>query len=223
MPWRRTRAVSKYCPSLTQAPHLFRFFSPDFQFQAQPTFCLGELVVAGQVMQWSGDGNPLFAVTANRTTVIGPLTQGDVAALGVTFGVSGFGTIVENGRASPAGESRIGCNTCATSRRRTRQTFLLNDRHRARPHSHPCRAAPLRGDRPAHGGSPRRSGCVWERRRMSPQQPYSSLLTLPCPARPPPPRRHRRRGAAEAGPHPGRARRGLRPGARGRQRPPRGC
>lgn len=76
-----------------------------FQFKPAPTFCLGEIVINSKVVQWSGDGNPLFAVTSNKTTVIGALSQAQVAALGVTFGVAGFGTIVEGGRVSPAGES----------------------------------------------------------------------------------------------------------------------
>ena len=69
------------------------------------------LVVGGAVAQWADDGAPLFAVTHNAT-VVGPLTRADVAALGVVYGVSGFGTIVEAGVPSAGGRGQIKLCCC---------------------------------------------------------------------------------------------------------------
>ena len=131
-----------------------------FQFKAAPTFCLGELVLGGKVVQWSGDGNPLFAMTSNRTTVIGALSQADVAALGVTFGVSGFGTIVENGRVSAAGAQALQASVSRLSYPNTPTSISSTNhrRYRAKPSRHPRSAPRGRGDRPAHRRRPGRCG-----------------------------------------------------------------
>ena len=76
-----------------------------FQFSPKPTYCLGEVVVNGSIIEWANDGSPLVAVTAN-STIIGPLAKSDIAALGVRFATSGFAVIVENGRPSAAGVAR---------------------------------------------------------------------------------------------------------------------
>ena len=76
-----------------------------FQFSPKPTYCLGEVVVNGSIIEWANDGSPLIAVTAN-STIIGPLAKTDIANLGVRFATSGFAVIVENGRPSVAGIAR---------------------------------------------------------------------------------------------------------------------
>ena len=58
-----------------------------------------------QVVEWAGDGSPLFAVTSSAT-LLGPLTPADVKAQGVRFGASGFGMLVEGGVPSPTGIGR---------------------------------------------------------------------------------------------------------------------
>ena len=76
-----------------------------FQFSPKPTYCLGEVVVDGKIIEWANDGSPLVAVTRN-STIIGPLVKDDIARLGVVYATSGFGVIVESGAPSPAGVER---------------------------------------------------------------------------------------------------------------------
>lgn len=74
-----------------------------FQFAPKPTYCTGNLVVAGAVPQWQSDALPMLAVTSNRTTLLGPLARAQLAALGVTHAVSGSGLIQVDGAPSAAG------------------------------------------------------------------------------------------------------------------------
>jgi exopolysaccharide biosynthesis protein len=73
-----------------------------FQFSPKPTYCLGEVVVGGAIVEWADDGSPLVALTRNAT-IIGPLAKSDIAALGVMYATSGFGVIVADGAPSAAG------------------------------------------------------------------------------------------------------------------------
>jgi exopolysaccharide biosynthesis protein len=77
-----------------------------FQFSPKPTYCLGEIVINGTIEQWADDGAPMLSMTANRTTLIGALAQGDVAARHVTFASAGFGIIVLDGKVHEAGVAR---------------------------------------------------------------------------------------------------------------------
>lgn len=76
-----------------------------FQFSAKPTFCLGEIVIRGETVLWSGDGAPLVAMTSN-STLIGVLSQADIKARGVRYAVAGFGVVVLNGQPQPEGIAR---------------------------------------------------------------------------------------------------------------------
>ncbi len=76
-----------------------------FQFSPKPTYCLGEVVIDGKIIEWANDGSPLVAFSRN-STIIGPLVKDDIARLGVVYATSAFGVIVENGVLSPAGVER---------------------------------------------------------------------------------------------------------------------
>jgi exopolysaccharide biosynthesis protein len=76
-----------------------------FQFSPNPTYCLGEVVVNGKIIEWANDGSPLVAFTHNAT-IIGPLVKDDIARLGVIYTTSGFGVIVENGQPNVPGIER---------------------------------------------------------------------------------------------------------------------
>jgi exopolysaccharide biosynthesis protein len=77
-----------------------------FQFSAKPTYCLGNIVVNESIVLWSGDGNPMMAVTNTKTTIMGVLAKSDIAKYGVTFAASGFGTLVLDGQVHQAGIER---------------------------------------------------------------------------------------------------------------------
>lgn len=77
-----------------------------FQFSAKPTYCLGNIVVNESLVLWSGDGNPMMAMTNTKTTIMGVLSKSDVAKYGVTYAASGFGTIVLDGQVNQAGIER---------------------------------------------------------------------------------------------------------------------
>jgi exopolysaccharide biosynthesis protein len=75
-----------------------------FQFSPKPTYCMGEIVIDGEIMEWTGDGSPLLAVSSSsRSSFVGVFTKADVAAMNVSYAVAAFGVIVENGRVSAAG------------------------------------------------------------------------------------------------------------------------
>eukprot|EP00750_Incisomonas_marina_P033479 INCI9878.1.p1 GENE.INCI9878.1~~INCI9878.1.p1 ORF type:complete len:366 (-),score=60.92 INCI9878.1:376-1473(-) len=84
-----------------------------FQFAAKPTYCLGEAVVDSKIEQWSDDSSPLFGVTADRTSFVGTISREQVASMKVTYAVSGFGVIVQDGAASPSGVKRAGVTALA--------------------------------------------------------------------------------------------------------------
>jgi exopolysaccharide biosynthesis protein len=73
-----------------------------FQFSMNPTYCLGSIVIRGQIDEWT-DGVDLFALTSSNTTLVGTLTKAEIASLGVTYAVAAFGTIVSEGRPNEAG------------------------------------------------------------------------------------------------------------------------
>lgn len=77
-----------------------------FQFSAKPTYCLGNIVVNSSIVLWSGDGNPMMAVTNTKTTIMGVLAKSDIAKYGITFAASGFGTIVLDGEINKDGIER---------------------------------------------------------------------------------------------------------------------
>jgi exopolysaccharide biosynthesis protein len=77
-----------------------------FQFSPKPTYCLGEIVINGTIVQWANDGAPMLSMTSDRTTLIGALTKADVAARHVTFASAGFGIIVLDGKVHEAGVAR---------------------------------------------------------------------------------------------------------------------
>lgn len=78
-----------------------------FQFTPNPTYCMGELVIDGKIQQWANDGSPLFALSAaTRTTYFGNFTKADVASLQLSYAVSGFGMLVQDGRVHAAGVSQ---------------------------------------------------------------------------------------------------------------------
>lgn len=78
-----------------------------FQFQAKPTFCLGEIVIGGAIVQWDNDGAPLVAVSSTaRKSYVGPLNKTDIADLDISYAVSGFGVIVLDGKVHPEGINR---------------------------------------------------------------------------------------------------------------------
>lgn len=74
-----------------------------FQFYPKPTFCLGHIVIDSKIAQWSSDSNPMMGVTADRKTVIGSFTQQEVESLNITYAVSAFGVVVQDGRPSLEG------------------------------------------------------------------------------------------------------------------------
>jgi exopolysaccharide biosynthesis protein len=73
-------------------------------FGFTPPVCEGNLVVGGEVINWSNVTPALafFGFTANAT-VVGGLKQSDVAALGITSGVSGSSQLVLSGAVDTAG------------------------------------------------------------------------------------------------------------------------
>jgi len=73
-----------------------------FQFAPKPTYCLGELVIDGSIIEWANDGSPMISVTSN-STVVGPLTKDEVKSMGIVHGVSGFGIIQVDGKPNPSG------------------------------------------------------------------------------------------------------------------------